>query len=761
MEINMEYTESGYLKEENAFFETIFCQENTVVGIRNTLEFDSDYSKPGIFISKLYDYSLSTKDQLISIPNWMDFKLIIDGEYVNFDYVKIKDYKKKLDYFTDIVKTKIIFITESGDEFVLEKQELLSLVHSNIYVSQFKLLSKTYSGTINFEFCVNYRYGNDYHGGFFGNNVKSHHWKLLEYAPTDNGLNLMYETLNKSYFFGIKTVIELKEKEKLMKIRQYKRDGLSYSVKIQKGEEICITKKIIFHADKKKDRISKELNSNKLSCTFNNFKKDNMKMLRKKYFNLNFNLNDSKYDMKGLMYSFHQLSRLSSADGHNIPARGLTSQYHNGHFFFNNDIYLVPFYSFFYPKKAKEIINYRILTLKQAKLNAKNIGRQGVFWSEESGITGLPSGPSTLYDFLNGRKMEEKTGEYVMHITSNVIYSIKTYTDLTGDYEFLEKECLELIIESCKYFESLLCYNDELKIYEIPNVMGIDEYHTLVNNNYYTNEIVRWAFAYCIQLLDRICPRNNLCGFDKQLSTKIDVWKEKLFKLKKASRKGNIFEQFDGYFDLEDELVEEYEKNGMPKFSRDFRNKVNTFENIETKIIKQSDVIMLLSLFPENYSHKELYDNFVFYDKRTMHESSLSLTHAGIIAAKTGFLDEAYKYMQMSANFNLNFYPRENYNNGLHLAAFAGAWLILLKGFLGINIEGDKLIIKPIRYKIIKKMSVNFLFRDILIRIDINKNKIKIVSEKKNHFSIEVVVNEEVYLLTQKSNKITTYFDDE
>ncbi|MGX7394456.1 glycoside hydrolase family 65 protein [Carnobacterium mobile] len=754
----MEYKEFKYIKEENSFLETVFSQENTFVGIRNTLEFDSDFSIPGIFISNVYDYSLSTKDQLISIPNWMDFKLIIDGEYINFDHIQINNFEKSLDYCSGMVTSLINFKLDSGHEFTLKKEDILSLSYSNVQISRFKLLSKTFSGSVCFESCVNYRYGNDYHGGFFGNNVKSHHWKLLNYDLKDRWTKYIYKTLNDSNFFGVKTIVETSVNSSSTKIRQYKRDGVAHSMYITPGVELCIVRKNIFYADGKYYAVKKEIEKiNKLNKNFEYYKKNNTDILEKKYIELNFNINNSDKDMEGLLYSFYQLASISSPDKNNIPARGLTSQYHSGHFFFNNDIYLVPFYAFFYPEKAKQIIEYRISTLDQAKLNAENIGRKGAFWSEESGSTGIPSGPSVLHDFLNQKKMEEKTGESVMHITSDIIYSIKIYLDITGDNDIINQKCIELFIESCHFFESLLVYNSKLDVYEVPNVMGIDEYHLSVSNNYYTNEMLKWAFSFCVQFLEKLSS-DKLTVSKSKLEKNIQIWKCKLNKMKVPFQKGNLFEQFDGYFNLKDETISDYAKNGLPEFSTNFRNRVNSFENIETQIIKQCDVLMFMSMFPAMFSQEEMIDNFIFYDKRTMHESSLSLTHAGIVSARAGLLETAYNYMEMSARFNLDFYPREEYRNGLHLAAYAGSWLILLYGFLGIQIENDILTINPKLCLKIKDLSLNFLFRNSIIKITINNNKIDIKIENYKDFSVNIILIDTLYTLTPRKNSVSVGF---
>ena len=82
----------------------------------------------------------------------------------------------------------------------------------------------------------------------------------------------------------------------------------------------------------------------------------------------------------------------------NIAARGLTSEYHSGHIFFNTEFYLLPYYCLFEPLVARQLIMHRIKTLNAAKQFAKESGFKGARFPEEADMEGRPSAPYKITD---------------------------------------------------------------------------------------------------------------------------------------------------------------------------------------------------------------------------------------------------------------------------------------------------------------------------------------------------------------------------
>ncbi|MFD0427393.1 glycosyl hydrolase family 65 protein [Streptomyces zhihengii] len=112
--------------------------------------------------------------------------------------------------------------------------------------------------------------------------------------------------------------------------------------------------------------------------------------------------------------------------------------------------------------------------------------------------------------------------------------------------------------------------------------------------------------------------------------------------------------------------------------------------------MKQADILLLAHLLPDVFDPATLARAYDYYEPRTAHESSLSAAPHGVVAARLGRADAALAFLSRAARYNLDYTPREDYRNGLHLSAYAGAWQILVEGFLGATpVDKDTLALAP------------------------------------------------------------------
>ena len=82
--------------------------------------------------------------------------------------------------------------------------------------------------------------------------------------------------------------------------------------------------------------------------------------------------------------------------------------------------------------------------------------------------------------------------------------------------------------------------------------------------------------------------------------------------------------------------------------------------------------------------------NFAYYEALTVRDSSLSASAQAVVAAETGHLELAYDYLAETALMDIDDLEH-NTRDGLHVAALAGAWLVLVQGFGGMRGRGGQL----------------------------------------------------------------------
>ena len=145
---------------------------------------------------------------------------------------------------------------------------------------------------------------------------------------------------------------------------------------------------------------------------------------------------------------------------------------------------------------------------------------------------------------------------------------------------------------------------------------------------------------------------------------------------------------------------------------------------VDTQAIKQADVVMLLNLFPQLYSPDIVKKNVLFYEKRTLHDSSLSYCAHAQACANIGELDMAENFFKKALEVDLVDNPYDS-TDGLHAAAMGGIYNCLIQGFAGVSADDSALYITPHLPKEWKKMEFVVMYKGCTsypLCISINNN---------------------------------------
>ena len=94
----------------------------------------------------------------------------------------------------------------------------------------------------------------------------------------------------------------------------------------------------------------------------------------------------------------------------------------------------------------------------------------------------------------------------------------------------------------------------------------------------------------------------------------------------------------------------------------------------------------LMKLLPECYDPETQRINFEYYERRTLHRSSLSPSVHAWMAARLGLAEHAYPYLKRSAFVDLDNNQR-NTREGLHAASMGGTWQAVVMGFCGLHLN--------------------------------------------------------------------------
>jgi kojibiose phosphorylase len=415
---------------------------------------------------------------------------------------------------------------------------------------------------------------------------------------------------------------------------------------------------------------------------------------------------------------------------------------------------MLPFFIYTQPETAKSLLLYRYNTLNGARGNAILNGYKGAQFPWESTDSGLETTPKWGKDYL-GNPVRIWTGDEEIHITADIPFAYWEYFRATNDEDFMFDYGAEIFFEAAKFWESRLEYNEEKDRYEINNVIGPDEFHEHVNNNAYTNYLASWNLqkAYEISNLlkqkdfvkyDRLCNNLGLSGKDfsnwKEISEKIFIPK---------FDDTELIEQFEDYFKLKDYIINDWDKNKMPLWPKGVE--INKLD--KTQLVKQADVIMLLLLLEDEFDSNTKKLNHNYYEKRTMHKSSLSPSMYSIMGLKVEDNHNAYEYFMKTVMTDLE----DNQGNtefGLHAASTGGSWQSIAYGFGGLSVdENGVLNLHPWIPEKWEKLSFKIYWKRARITISILQDKV--ILESTHDLTVKVF-SQECHLIGYKSFVLDT-----
>jgi alpha,alpha-trehalose phosphorylase len=370
-------------------------------------------------------------------------------------------------------------------------------------------------------------------------------------------------------------------------------------------------------------------------------------------------------------------------EGAGIPAKGLTGQAYDGNYFWDTEIYVLPFLVYNFPQVARDLLGFRYQMLDKARQRAREVNEQGALFPWRT----IDGHEASAY-FPAG------TAQY--HINGDIMYALQHYVEVSGDEEFLFARGAEMLVETARMWSGLGFFSDRRDgKFCLHGVTGPDEYTTVVDNNLYTNLIAQNNLSYAAATLKRL--REN---HPEQFATvvaqtglevaEIDAWQraaDLMFLPFDATLE--IHPQDDSFLDKEVWDFEHTPPDHYPLLLHYHPLKI-----YRQQVIKQADVALAMFLLGDKFSPPQKRKNFDYYDRLTTGDSSLSVCVESIMALEVGYPDKALEYAHYGVLMDLEDISG-NVKDGCHVASMGGSWMLCVYGFGGLRDYGGVLSFHP------------------------------------------------------------------
>lgn len=690
-----------YNQEENLKYESLFCLTNGYLGTRGSHEEGTVKSIPCTYINGVFDKSETFMRELANMPNWLTLRLYVEKELIGIENCEILSFTRALDMKRACLVKRFHLRDRKGRETLVEGVRFVSRANVHRMAVKLYVTPLNYSGIIEVEniidgtvinFCDAPRFKVK-HIYMTANEELSEKGAYLEVATRDNHL---HEGCG-SYLTAAQNN---KDVMKTTMFRAFGEQAVEFNdFDAHQGETTEVTKYVTIYTGrevKKEDikaAVQKEMNSF-VETGFEAEFTAHEKVYEELWDEADIHISgDDELDKAIRFNVFHLMSTASEFDDRvNLGAKLLHGEEYGGHAFWDTELFMLPFFAYLFPHKAKNLESYRYHLLDAARNNAEKNGYKGAQYPWESADDGTEQCPDWTIE-PDGTCYRCYVAVYEHHVTAAVAFGISNYVKITKDMDFLLNKGAEILMETARFWMSRCQYVEDKNRYEIHQVTGPDEWHEPVDNNVYTNYLARWNLRYVIALADML-EKSYPEAYERLVSKinltkeEIALWDEVQGKIYLPRKEGTqLLEQFEGYFDLAEVTIEQYDKNDWPIKPEALRH----MKKSETQIIKQADIVMLLHLLGEEFDEETTKLNYSYYEKRTLHGSSLSPSIYAIMGLKVGDDSKAYRYLRRAALLDL-VDLQGNTREGIHAANAGGVWQTVVFGFAGVSVDGTGML---------------------------------------------------------------------
>lgn len=408
-----------------------------------------------------------------------------------------------------------------------------------------------------------------------------------------------------------------------------------------------------------------------------------------------------------IAYDLYQLIQSVGKDPHSsVAAKGLSGEGYEGHYFWDTEMYIEPYFLLTRPGIARNLIEYRYTTLDAARENARLLGHKR----------------GALYPWrtIMGRECSGyfPSGGAQYHIDGDVAYSVVSYYLVTGDLDFIARCGAEIVFETARLWLDAGNYSGGK--FRINCVTGPDEYTCLVNNNYYTNVIARHNLAWAVRFYRLLGERGLLAP----IADKLGLTEDEIGEFRKAAEL--MYLPYDEKLDInpqDDSFLtkEKWNLSATPRGEFPLLLHYHPLCLYRFQVCKQADTVLAHFVLEDGQKLSTMRNSYAYYEGITTHDSSLSSCIFGIMASRLGMPEKAYAYFGESLRMDL-LDTHSNTKDGIHTANMGGAYMAIVYGFGGLRVKEDGLHLAPALPKQWEGYDFKLCLGDALIRVDVNRD---------------------------------------
>jgi alpha,alpha-trehalose phosphorylase len=725
--------------------ETIFAVANGYLGMRGTFGEGDPAYKHGTFINGFHEtwtipygeraFGFATTGQtIVNVPDGKTIRLYLDDEPLDVSVARILRYERALDMRAGTLDREILWETPAGRQVLVETRRLVSFHEKHIAAIQYRatVLNGRASLALVSEF-VDHPPVSE--GGEDDPRLARalSHQVLIPRGITGTDRRVLLSFKTKSSGMGLACGMDhTLETECASKFKtDWGEDSarVVFQIDAEPGKPVTLTKYLTYHTsrtdktDELRERALRSLDR-VVGHGFGQLLADQRAFLDDFWNRCDIRLHaEHKRWQQCLRWNLFQLLQAAGrADNNGIPAKGLTSQTYDGHYFWDMEIYVLPFLIYTSPRRARNVLLYRYSILGKARERARAVNQKGALFAWRT---------------INGEEASAyyAAGTAQYHINAAIAHGIMKYVDVTGDKDFLYGYGTEMLVETARLWYDLGFFSErEDGRFCIHCVTGPDEYTTVVNNNTYTNLMARENLRLAADAVDQV--REASPDHYRELVRQTGFEPDEAEDWRRAAER--MFVRFDtrlGIHPQDDEFLDKkkWDFANTPHDKYPLLLYYHPLVIYRHQVIKQADVVLAMFLLGHEFSAEQKKRNFDYYDELTTGDSSLSACIQSIVAFEIGYDELGLRYLIDALLMDLADIGG-NVKDGCHIASMGGTWMGVVYGLAGFRDFGGRFSFQP--HKQVRELRFHLLIRGQLLDVEITPDGAKYTLEEGDGLTI-------------------------
>ena len=745
--------ERSFTEEWMGNAETVFALSNGFIGIRGLLEEARPAVESGTFLNGFHEtwpivhaeqaYGFARTGQtIVNVPDVTIMKLYVDDEPLHLPSARIVSYERTLDMRDGVLRRELVWSTPGGKHVTVRSSRMVSLEHRHLGVITMEVEVDTDAPVVVSSQVLNRqdsaalderRVGTNGHdprrARVFNDRV------LRARTHVEDGLRLVtgYQTTNSGMTMSVGVDHRVESATPVRTTTSWSEDlgKVVFTVDAQAGVPIRIEKYFTYHTSRhvppvelvdrglrSLDRAivlgAEGLHAGQRAELDGFWQRADVQVV-----------GPARYQqaVRWNIFQLHQASARAETTG--IPAKGLTGQAYEGHYFWDTEIYVTPFLTYTEPRITRNLLRFREGMLPQARERAAELSERGALFPWRT---------------INGEEASSyyAAGTAQYHIDADIAYALKRYVDVRGDTGILVDLGAEILVSTARMWAGLGFMSTTDDRFHIHGVTGPDEYTTVVNDNVFTNLMARRNLRYAVEVITWMQQEHPEEHAD--LVRRLRLRPEEVEGWRRCADAMYVpYEPVRGIHPQDDSFLEKdvWPFATTPVDSYPLLLHYHPLVIYRHQVIKQADVVLAMFLLGDEFPIEQKRRNFDYYDPLTTGDSSLSACVQAILAAEIGYEELAEEYFRYALLMDLAD-VNGNVVDGVHIASTGGVWMALAYGFGGMRDHGGVLRFDPRLPSAWERLVLPLRFRERSLKVTLEAGRIMLLLEEGEPLDVEV-----------------------